>query len=135
MSTSNSTRLRAVSGCSSSFSSLSAPRRPSSCRVIARMRLIRTNDVSAIARTADAMSRTMTPARISQSLSDTSLTSLELPEAGHELPLPALHRGRLVVVLMVEAEEVEDAVHDQEAELVVDRHVVVDRLPLGHLGA
>src|SRR5687767_9263363 len=118
MRTSSRTRLSAVSGCSRSLSSFSAPRRPSSWSVIARIRLIRTNDVSAMARTADAMSRKMIPASVSQSLLDTSLASLELPEAGHQLPLPALHDGRLVVFLVVEAEEVEDAVHDQEAEFV-----------------
>src|SRR5437763_5356196 len=120
MSRNSSTRFSAVSGSSSRAARRFAPLRPSSSRVMARMRFIRTKAVSAMAKTADVIRRTKIAPSSSQSVSDTSLASLELPETGHELPLPLLHHGRLVVVLVVEAEEVEDAVDGDEAELVVE---------------
>src|SRR6185436_7107709 len=125
MSRKSRTRLSVFSGSWRRAANRLAPLRPSSSSDMARIRFIRTKAVSAMAKKADVMSRTTIPATVSQSVFDTSLTSLELPEAGHELPFPALHHGCLVIVLVVEAEQVQDAVHDEEAELVVDRHIVV----------
>src|SRR5947207_5097276 len=135
MSRKSRTRLSVFSGSWSRAASRLAPFRPSSSSDMARIRFILTNAVSAMAKKADVTSSTPIPANVSQSVFDTSLASLELPEAGHELPLPLLHHGRLVVILVVEAEEVEDAVDDEEAELVVERDAVVERLALRHPGA
>src|SRR2546423_1716012 len=135
MSRKSRTRFSVFSGSWSRAASRLAPLRPSSSSDMARMRFIRTKAVSAMAKTADVMSRTKMALRVSQSVFDTSLASLELPEAGHELPFPLLHHGRLVVLLVVEPQEVEDAMDDEKAELVVDRHTVVQRLALRHLGA
>src|SRR3954469_12346959 len=135
MSRKSRTRLRVFSGSWRSRASRLAPLRPSSSSDMARMRFIRTKAVSAMAKKADVTRRTPIPATVSQSVWDTSLPSLELPEPGHEFPLPSFHHGRLVVVLVVEAEEVEDTVDDQEAELVVERHVVLLRLAGCHLRA
>src|SRR5882724_5772977 len=129
------TRLRVFSGSWRSRASRLAPLRPSSSSDMARMRFMRTKAVSAMAKKADVTRRTPIPATVSQSVWDTSLASFELPEAGHELPFPSFHHGRFVVVLVVEAEEMEDAVDDEEAELVVERDVVVLRLTGRHLGA
>src|SRR5436305_7673417 len=124
-------RLRAFSGCSRRVASRLDPRRPSSSRVMARIRFIRTRAVSAMAKKADVISRKKMAISVSQSEFDTSLASLELPEASHQLPLPPLHRGRFVVVLVVEAQEVQHAVDHEQAQLVVDRHAVLHRLALG----
>src|SRR5882762_3141155 len=135
MSRKSRTRLSVFSGSWSRAASRLAPLRPSSSSDMARMRFIRTKAVSAMAKKADVRSSTPIPANVSQSVFDTSLASLELPEPGHELPFPPLHHGRLVVLLVVEAQQVENAVDHEEAELVVDRHAVVQRLTLRHLGA
>src|SRR5882724_8928502 len=135
MSRKSRTRLSVFSGSWSRAANRLAPLRPSSSSDMARIRFIRTKAVSAMAKKADVTSSTPIPATVSQSVFDTSLASLELPEAGHELPFPLLHHGRLLVLLVVEPEEVEDAVDDEEAEFVVDRHVVLQRLSLRHLGA
>src|SRR5438270_9437770 len=133
MSRNSSTRLRAVSGSSRRAARRVAPRRPSSSNVMARMRFMRTKAVSAMAKNADVISRKKIAISVSQSVFDTSLASLELPEPGHELPFPLLHHRCFVVVLVVEAQQVQHAVDDEEAELVVDRNVVVQRLAFGRL--
>src|SRR5258705_10476986 len=124
MSRKSRTRLSVFSGSWSRAASRLAPLRPSSSSDMARIRFIRTKAVSAMAKKADVTSSTPIPATVSQSVFDTSLASLELPETGHELPFPPFHHGRLVVVLVVEAQQVEDTVDDEEAERLVDRHAV-----------
>ena len=60
---------------------------------------------------------------------------LQLLEPGHQLPLPALHHRGLVVLLMVEAEEMEHAVDHEQGHLVVEGDEVLRRLALRDLGA
>ena len=90
MSTHKSTGLRKSCGCSTSRASVGAPCRPSSTNPLARALLMRTRDVSAIAKTPEAASRTMTAMMRPMSPVENAAT-ITAPTEGH----PTLGRSAL----------------------------------------
>ena len=155
ISTSSRTGLRKPCGFSTSRTRTLAPRRPSSTRAMALARLVRTRLVSARARSGRDAERGAPPratrrrderGRDRRSVSGQRWTepvprhrcARDRPvtrppgRTGQQLLLAPLHPLGLVVDLVVHAEEVEEAVHDQQGDLVVEADPVLDGVAGGH---
>src|SRR5436305_1414977 len=128
----NSTGLRKRSGCSTRPTSAFDPRRPSSDRVRALIRLVRVRAVSAMASTAATPISTKTAMTIKASALFMTAWSCLFVEELEQFPFPLLHGLRLLVVDVVHAKNVEDAVHDQQGHLVVVGAGVLGGVAGGH---
>ena len=137
ISTSSRIGLRKLAGFSTSLASWRAPRRLSSTSDLALILLIRTRLVSAMASTPEPASSTaMTTMRMASSASKPDVAKqrghrrrsrplADPVEAVEQLLLERLHPLGLGVLLVVHAEQVQQPVHDQQRDLVVERHLVL----------